>query len=109
MVNVTIKPMNQSIGEVNQMRPLNIVNSQLNTLTPVGTAMTAVIIPKNAFTLAPAPMVKKWCNQTKYESRVIAINAKTIDVYPNKRLRENVATISEKIPKAGKTKIYTSG
>lgn len=28
--------------------------------TPVGIAIIMVMIPKNALTLAPAPMVKKW-------------------------------------------------
>jgi len=41
------------------MRPPYMVNSQLNTFTPVGTAMIIVVMEKNAFTLAPAPMVKK--------------------------------------------------
>ena len=32
---------------------------QLNTFTPVGTAMIIDIIPKTALTSGPAPMVKK--------------------------------------------------
>src|SRR3990167_5804070 len=43
------------------------------------------------------------------DNTVIAPNAQTIDAYPNNRLLENVATISEKIPNAGNTRIYTSG
>ena len=39
----------------------------------------------------------------------IKIVANTIDEYPNKRFLENVGIISEKIPNAGKIKIYTSG
>ena len=36
-----------------------MVNSQLKIFTPVGMAMIMVMIPKNAFTFAPEPMVKK--------------------------------------------------
>ncbi len=35
--------------------------------------------------------------------------ANTIDEYPNKRFREKIGIISEKIPNAGNTRIYTSG
>ena len=44
---------------LNTIRPRNIVNSQLKTLTPVGTAMIIDMMPKKALTLAPAPIVKK--------------------------------------------------
>ena len=36
---VTMKPIDQSIGRIDD-RPRYIVNSQLNILTPVGTAIT---------------------------------------------------------------------
>ena len=49
----------QSIGVLKAILPRYMVNNQLNTFTPVGTAITIVVIPKNAFTLAPDPMVKK--------------------------------------------------
>jgi hypothetical protein len=35
------------------------VKSQLNTFTPVGTAIIIVMMPKKPLTSAPAPMVKK--------------------------------------------------
>jgi hypothetical protein len=41
------------------MRPPYIVNSQLKTFTPVGTAMIIVVMAKNAFTSAPAPTGKE--------------------------------------------------
>ena len=44
---------------MNTIRPRNIVNSQLKTLTPVGTAMIDDMMPKKALTSAPAPIVKK--------------------------------------------------
>ncbi len=56
-----------------------MVNSQLKTFTPVGTAMIMVVMPKMAFTSPPAPMVKKWCSQTMKASTQIAIVAITIE------------------------------
>ena len=56
---LTMKPSDHSIGTENTTRPPNMVNSQLNTFTPVGTAMIIVAMPKMALTFAPAPMVKK--------------------------------------------------
>ena len=52
------------MGTSNLIRPRYMVNSQLNTLAPVGIEMIMVVMPKNEFTLAPDPMVKKWCSQT---------------------------------------------
>ncbi len=59
--------------------PPYIVNSQLNTFTPVGTAMIIVVTPNTAFTSAPAPMVKKWCSQTMKARMQITSVAATID------------------------------
>ncbi len=55
----TIKPIIHNTGTVNRTRPPYIVNSQLKTLTPVGTPMIMLVMPKKALTLALAPMVKK--------------------------------------------------
>ena len=57
-----------------------MVNSQLKIFTPVGMEMIMVVMPKKAFTLAPDPMVKKWCSQTTKESTVIATVAHTREV-----------------------------
>jgi hypothetical protein len=56
-----------------------MVNSQLNTFTPVGTAMIMVMMPKKPLTSAPAPMVKKWCSQTRKDRMQMAMVAVTID------------------------------
>ena len=64
MVNVTMKPIVHSIGTSKRMRPRYIVNSQLKILAPVGIEMIIVVMPKNELTLAPEPIVKKWCSQT---------------------------------------------
>ncbi len=52
-----------------------MVNSQLKIFTPVGMAMIIVVMPKKAFTLAPEPMVKKWCSHTMNDRPMIAIVA----------------------------------
>ena len=45
-----------------------MVNSQLKIFTPVGIEMIIVVMPKKALTLAPRPMVKKWCSHTMNDS-----------------------------------------
>ena len=42
-----------------------MVKIQLNSFAPVGIEMIIVVMPKNELTLAPDPMVKKWCSQTR--------------------------------------------
>ncbi len=42
-----------------------MVNSQLKIFAPVGIEMIIVVIAKNELTLAPEPIVKKWCSQTR--------------------------------------------
>ena len=79
MTKVTMKPIVHSIGGSKTTRPPYIVNSQLKIFTPVGTAMIIVAMPKNALTLAPAPMVKKWCSQTMKDRMQITIVAATIE------------------------------
>src|SRR6267378_84815 len=95
---VTTKPTANSTGVRYTIRPRNIVNSQLNTFTPVGTAITVDMMPKKALTSAPAPIVKKWCSQTVKERTQMARVASTIERYPNSALPENVAKTSEKTP-----------
>src|SRR5918998_5728754 len=56
---VGMKPITQIIGVSNRILPRYMVKSQLNTFAPVGIEMIIVVMPKNALTLAPAPIVKK--------------------------------------------------
>ncbi|MNT46298.1 hypothetical protein D3C72_1829300 [compost metagenome] len=56
---VIMKPMVHIMGSSKRMRPRYMVNSQLKIFAPVGIEMIIVVIPKNEFTLAPDPMVKK--------------------------------------------------
>ena len=72
MVKVTMKPIVHNTGEVKCTRPRYIVNSQLKIFTPVGIEMIIVVMPKKALTLAPEPMVKKWCNHTRNDNTPIA-------------------------------------
>jgi len=57
-----------------------MVNSQLKILAPVGIEMIIVVMPKNALTLAPEPMVKKWCSHTRYDRTMMTQVAYTIEV-----------------------------
>ncbi len=57
-----------------------MVNNQVKIFTPVGIAMIIVMMPKKALTLAPEPMVKKWCSQTMNDRMPIASVAPTIDL-----------------------------
>jgi hypothetical protein len=41
--------------------------------------MMLVVMPKKALTSAPAPMVKKWCSQTRKEMRQMAMVAATME------------------------------
>ncbi len=41
--------------------------------------MIIVMTPKNAFTSAPAPMVKKWWSQTRKDRMQMAIVARTME------------------------------
>ena len=74
-----MKLMVHSIGTSNRIRPRYIVNSQLKIFAPVGIEMIIVVMPKNEFTLAPEPIVKKWCSQTRYDSIVMTTVAYTIE------------------------------
>src|SRR5690348_18174567 len=77
---VQANPINQYIGVAKTILPLKSVKIQLNTCTPEGIAISKVMIPKKELTDAPAPIVKKWCSHTKYERKVMAIAASTIEV-----------------------------
>jgi len=75
ITNVGIKPTANRLAVVKRIRPPHIVNSQLNTFAPVGIEMIMLAMPKNALTVGPAPMVKKWCSQTSQDTRAITIVA----------------------------------
>ncbi len=80
ITNVIMNPMVQRTGDSRRTRPRYIVNSQLKIFTPVGTAITIVVMPKKALTSAPDPIVKKWCSHTRNERSAIAMVANTMEV-----------------------------
>ena len=71
MTKVIMKPTVHIIGSSKRMRPRYIVNSQLKIFAPVGIEMIIVVMPKNELTLAPEPIVKKWCSHTRYDRIVM--------------------------------------
>src|ERR1044071_7608502 len=71
IVKVSMNDTVHSIGSSYWMRPRYMVNSQLKIFAPVGIEMIIVVMPKNELTLAPDPMVKKWCSQTRYDRMVM--------------------------------------
>ena len=78
-VNMKIKPMANSIGVSKVIDPFHIVATQLNTFTPVGTAISMVAYMKKSCPAAGIPTVNMWCAQTMKESIAIDDVAYTID------------------------------
>src|SRR6185312_15180737 len=76
---VNRKPMDHIMGTVKRTRPWYMVNSQLKIFTPVGMEMSMVVSEKNELTFSPDPMVKKWCNHTRYDSTMMAVVAYTME------------------------------
>ena len=60
MVNKTTNATANNIGVSNEIEPLNIVATQLNTLTPVGTAISMVAHMKNISAAKGSPTVNIW-------------------------------------------------
>ncbi len=64
MVNRQTKAMANSMAVSKLMEPCHIVATQLNTFTPVGTAMSRVAYMKNNWAAAGMPTVNMWWAQT---------------------------------------------
>ena len=64
IVNRNRKPIANSIGVSKVIEPRHIVASQLNTFTPVGTAISIVAYMKNSVPAVGMPVVNMWCAQT---------------------------------------------
>ena len=77
MVNRNMKPIANSIGVSKVIEPFHIVASQLNTFTPVGTAISMVAYMKNSWPAAGMPTVNMWCAQTMNDR--IAIEDSGVD------------------------------
>ena len=67
--------MAHSIGVSKLIEPRHIVPTQLKNFTPVGTAMSIVMMVKNSSSTAPVAYM--WCAQTEIDSAAIATVAKT--------------------------------
>ena len=79
MVNRNRKPIANNMGVSKVIEPCHIVASQLNTLTPVGTAMSIVAYMKNSNPAAGMPTVNMWCAQTMNDRIAMLATAYTID------------------------------
>src|SRR5690606_10824643 len=73
--NVMRKPMENSIGDSNVMRPFHIVPIQLKNFTPVGTAIRKVMKAKNGNRTEPVAYM--WCAHTDTDRAAIASVAST--------------------------------
>ena len=71
-VNRNRKPIANSIGVSKVSEPFHIVATQLNTLTPVGTAISVVAYMKNSWPGTGMPTVYMWCAQTMNDRIAIA-------------------------------------
>jgi len=72
--NVTRKPIAHSMGVSNDREPPHMVPIQLKNLTPVGTAMSIVMMAKKGSSTCPVAYM--WCAQTLTDRAAIAIVAK---------------------------------
>ena len=79
MVNRKMKPMANSIGVSKVMEPRHMVAVQLNTFTPVGTAISMVAYMKNSCPVTGMPAVNMWCAQTMQDRMAIEAVAYTIE------------------------------
>ncbi len=96
---VTRKPSAHTIGVSKVSDPPQSVPTQLKNFTPVGTAMSIVMIEKNG--RSTCPVTYMWCAQTVTERAAMAIVAKISVLYPKIGLRENTGKISLTMPKNG--------
>ncbi len=75
MVNRVMKAMANSMGVSNVREPRHMVATQLNTFTPVGTAISMVVYMKNSSATTGNPVVNMWCAQTMKESKAMLLVA----------------------------------
>ncbi|MNN96613.1 hypothetical protein D3C81_2156340 [compost metagenome] len=72
MVNRVMKAMANSMGVSNVSDPRHMVATQLNTFTPVGTAISMVAYMKNNSPTTGMPTTNMWCAQTIKDRKAIA-------------------------------------
>ena len=71
MVNRITKAMANSIGVSKVIEPRHMVATQLNTFTPVGTAISMVVYMKNNSPVSGIPTVNMWCAQTMNDRKAM--------------------------------------
>ena len=79
MVNKITNPRANNIGVSNVMEPRHIVATQLNTFTPVGTAINMVAYMKNNSAASGMPTENMWWPQTTNDKIAIEAVAYTIE------------------------------
>lgn len=71
MVNRMTKATANSIGVSKVSEPSHMVVTQLNTFTPVGTAISMVAYMKNSSPVTGMPTTNMWCAQTTKERKAM--------------------------------------
>ncbi len=71
MVKRMTKATANSIGASKVSEPCHMVEAQLNTFTPVGTAISMVAYMKNSSPTSGMPTTNMWCAQTMNERKAI--------------------------------------
>ena len=79
MVKTNIKPTANNMGVSNVIEPFHMVAIQLNTFTPVGTAINIVEYMKNSWPVTGMPVAYMWCAHTMKDKIAIDDVAYTID------------------------------
>src|SRR5256885_16449254 len=101
MVNRNRNASANSIGGSNDSEPFHMVAVQLNTFTPVGTAISMVDSMKNSCAASGMPTVNMRSAQTMKDSNAIEATAHTIAPQPNRGFLEKVGMTSDTMPNAG--------
>src|SRR5687768_3185809 len=102
ITNRKMKPMEKSMGVSKVIDPRHMVAVQLNTFTPVGTAISIVPYMKNSWPVTGMPAVNIWCAHTMQDRIAIEAVAYTMEEYPNSGLRAKVGITSDTMPNDGR-------
>ena len=80
IVNTNRKPTAHNMGVSKVMLPRHMVAIQLNTFTPVGTAISMVAYMKNSWPVSGMPVVYMWWAHTMKDRMAMDAVAYTMDV-----------------------------
>src|SRR5574338_889590 len=87
IVNTKMKPVAHNMGGSKLSEPRHMVAVQLNTFTPVGTAISMVAYMKKSWPAAGMPVANMWCAHTEKDRIAIGAIAYTSEAKPNSGLR----------------------